>query len=426
MSKSKWSVAVLSLVVGIVAGLAAGYWRWDYSRTIDTGLHLPTPRSTAVPEGFAMPGLRGRVRDILLEPDTFVRIEALARLFAQLGPESLEDVRDAYDSVLLDLGDTELVLFGEWWARFDPRTALLWTNQNWTTRNSIPVHRGIMREWGRNDPIDALASTVSAPNDVVARRWVDSILRGWDESVIDGALSYATSMAMGPGRQWALYVVTRRRVLRDGPESVIAWAEDLPDRDATFKLNVFRRVASAVAEVDVPLAVAFAERHLDGPYAAGLPERVGMKWVLQDPEAAMTWLSTLPAGRGRDVGVMETYRSWLLYDRRSAQAWVPTVENDGWLDPAVSLYARSISLQDPVAALEWASGIGDPALHDRTVGTIARKWYWRDPDAADAWLEGSGLDETLLRKIRVRRPGGPVLDDEPGIEAAMGSEPGAA
>lgn len=395
--------SVLIFVVAAFIGLGIGHQLWGPGRSAAPKPNLPSPRSKAVPEDFAPVGLTGEIREILLEPDTFARTEALARRLSELGPESMEQVRDAYDGVLLDQGDTELVLFGEWWGGFDPNAALKWTDHHWNTRESVPVLRGVMRAWGRSDPVGAIGiAAVVAPNDIQRRLWIDYVLRGWDESVVDGALSYAESLAPGPERQWALTVVTRRRVMRDGPELVIAWAEALPDEpDPALKLNAFRRVAGSVAEVDVDLAVAFVERHMDGPYAKGLVERVGARWVNRDPEAAMRWLSSLPAGAARDDGVMETYRAWLARDRAAAQAWVPATPHDVWLDPAVALYARSISLQDPHRALDWAGGIADIDLRHGTVGGIARKWLMREPGSAEAWLAQSGLPEDLIRKIRI-------------------------
>ncbi len=395
MSKA---ILTTSIFISIIIGLGVGY-RIGTER--DTGPRLPPSRSkTTVPDDFAPPGVAGEVRDVLLEPDLLERTEALSRLLGRLGPESLEQIREAYDSVLLDLGDTELVLFGAWWARFDPRGAMVWTHQNWSTRNSIPVVRAVMRAWGASDPIAAMRSTLSAPNNLLRRRWTDSALRGWDESVHDGALEWVKTLGPGPERQWSLYVVTRRRVLRDGPEAAIAWAEALPDDDELLKLNAFRRVASAVAEDYPQLAVAFAERHLEGPYAKGLPRRVGMHWVTRQPEAAMRWLSSLPAGENRDDGVLESYRKWIMVDKPAAAAWLVGMEHDGWLDPAVSVYARHLGEDDPLAGLRWASGIQDPVLRNPTLGVIARGWLMSDEASANAWLDQSGLSEQFVEKIR--------------------------
>jgi len=402
---------LLGTAVGVILDRTPLY---SYLPSSDPELILPAPRSKAVPEGQVYPGLTGDVRDLLLEPDYLERTEGLAALLRGQGPEALDAVLSAYDSVVLDLNDTELVILGHWWGGFDPRAALAWSLKHWSLRTTKPVTDGVMREWGRIDPVEAIhAAETMSPGDVVARRWKMAVLQGWDASTIDGALSYALSMAAGPDRQWALTTVTRRRVMRDGPDVAIAWAEWLPDNDPAFKLNVFRRVAGAVADVDTDKAIAFAEKHLDGPYGRGLPMRVGMSAVLVDASLTWRWLESLPAGRDRDEGVRETYRLWLNRQRAAAKAWIPTAENDGWLDPAIPLYARSISLEAPREALTWASRINDQAKREGAMAAVARIWLRNDPVAADAWLETSDLPDELVRKIRVYRP-----SEEPEIPLA--------
>jgi hypothetical protein len=398
MSKLTLPIYVL---LGFTAGLGLGYW---LAVPEATGPKLPPSRSVStLTDDFAAPGLTGEVRRVLLMPDLFERTGALAELLGRLGPESLEPVREAYDSVFLDLGETELVLFGEWWARFDPRSALAWTNFSWSTRGSLPVLKAIMRAWGRSDPMAAIAAATVAPNARMRRIWTDSALRGWDESVHDGALEYAESLGHGEARQWALYIVTRRKLLRDGPEAAIAWAEALPDDDETFKLNAFRRLAGGLAEIDPQLAVAFAERHLDGPYAKGLPRRIGIRWVVQDPEAAMHWLASLPPGPNRDDGVQETFGRWLGLSRSGAEEWYASVEREPWLDPAVSIYAKRLGREgeEPLEALRMAEQIEDPELRNPTLGVIARGWLVRDEAAANAWLEQSDLPPEYIARIRV-------------------------
>jgi len=376
---------VLFLTLG--AGLGAGYWA-GLAQERPKELRLPPSRSLpTVPDDFVMPGLAGEVREVLLIPDLLERTAALATLLGQLEPESLEDLKEAYDTVFLDLDATELVLFGEWWASFDPRSAIAWTSYHWNTRRSIPVHQGIMREWGRSDPLSAILATQSAPNPAVRRRWVESILRGWEESVHEGALSYVESLGHGEDRQWGLSVVARLKVLRDGPEATIAWAESLPDDERAFKLNAFRRAAGAAAAVDPLAAAAFAERHLNGPYSKGMPRRVGMPWTDHDPEAAMRWLSTLPDTPNRTDGVLETYRRWLRHSRAAARLWINTVELEPWVDGALSVHAKSLGKEDPLEAIRVASQITDPELRQGTLGVVAREWVIRDEEAGKAWLE---------------------------------------
>ncbi len=396
---------VLLLFLALGTGLGAGYWA-GFAQERPTLPPSPPSRSLAtVPDDFVMPGLAGEVREILLRPDLLDRTAALATLLGQLGPESLEELKEAYDSVFLDLDATELVLFGEWWASFDPQSAILWTSHHWNTRKSVPVHQGIMREWGRSDPQSALKATYSARNSAVRRRWIKSILRGWEESVHGGALSYVESLSHGEDRQWGLRVMARLMVIRDGPEATLAWAESLPDDDTAFKLNAFRRAAGAAAGVDPLVAAAFAERHLNGPYSKGIPRRVGMSWSDHDPEGAMRWLSTLPGNENRTDGVLETYRRWLRHDRAAARRWIDAVELEPWVDGALSIHAKSLGAEDPLEAVRVAGEITDPSLRQDTLGVVAREWVIRDEEAGRAWLDQSGLPEDFIVKILAISPG---------------------
>jgi hypothetical protein len=230
---------------------------------------------------------------------------------------------------------------------------------------------------------------------------VDNILRGWDESVHDGALEYVERLGHGEDRQWGLYIVTRRKVLRDGPEAALAWAESLPDDDPTFKLNAFRRVAAAAAAVDPAQAAAFAERHLDGPYAKGIPRRVGMRWLEHDPEAALLWLSSLPESQNRIDGVIETFRTWRRLDKAASANWIQGREPEPWLDGALSVYAKGLVKTDPHEALRLAGQIHDTNLRNATVAVAAREWLVRDEAAGNAWLDQSSLSPEWIAKIRI-------------------------
>ena len=396
---TKFSTFVLILIASITS-LGTGYWVGS-SRDKTEKLRVPPTRSlTTLPDDFFLPGLAGEVRDVLLKKDLFERIAELATLFDRLGPESLEEVKAAYDSVFLDLGDTELVLFGAWWAGFDPNSAMAWTSYHWTTRRSVPVLQGVMREWGGTDPVSALTAVLGAPSPSEGRRWADNILRGWDESVHDGALEYVERLGRGEDRQWGLYVVTRRKVLRDGPEAALAWAESLPDDDPVLKLNAFRRVAAAAAAVDPAQAAAFAERHLDGPYAKGILRRVGMRWLEHDPEAALLWLSSLPESPNRIDGVIETFRTWRRLDKAASANWIQGREPEPWLDGALSIYAKGLVKTDPREALRLAGQIHDTDLRNATVAVAAREWLVRDEVAGNAWLDQSSLSPEWIAKIR--------------------------
>ncbi|MHA7837855.1 MAG: hypothetical protein ACX98W_10385 [bacterium] len=340
------------------------------------------------PDAPALWGDAGEIEEILLEPDALVRAERLGRRLGSLAPSALEDVLSAYDAVFLDVGDFELELLAEWWARFDPEAAYAWTKEEWRASHPL-VGQAVLRAWARVDPEAALRAAEQEALFSVRRPAVGAVLQGWQEGGHPGSFEYVESLPPGHDRQRYLSYVARRKVLRDGVESTLEWAESQPDEPRELKLNLFRRVASAVGEVDPERAAAWVESQLGGPFGDQLPQRLGVRWVAREPEAAMQWFSTLPKSHDREMGLQETYRRWLRLDKPAAQEWMAGQERAEWLDPARALYAMSRfrdDLDQPVAAIEEALSIEDQALRWPTLGRIWRVWYFRAPEEAEAWF----------------------------------------
>jgi hypothetical protein len=392
---SRFQLAAIAALGGALA-FGVGYW----AGLSHPASRQPPSRSKTQQADLVLLGVAAEVREVLLNPDVLERTADLARLFQELGPESIDEARGAYDSVFMDLGEVDLVLLAEWWARHDPEAAFEWTLREWQAAHPAVVGM-VLRAWGRSDPAAALLRAQQFPMAILRRRYTDAVISGWEESGQPGVLDYVESLGSGHDRQRALYTVARRKVLRDGVEAAFRWAEGLPAGEDEFKLNVFRRVASSAAEVDPEAAAAWAERHADGEHGLGLPQRVGSRWAKRDPEAAMRWLATLPEGWNRNDGVLETYRTWLRLDGDPAMAWLREAELEPWLDPAVSLFAKKLSREDREQALEWAGRISDEELRWGTIGLIARAWLLADEEAAKAWIDQAELPELYRQKIFV-------------------------
>jgi hypothetical protein len=204
-------------------------------------------------------------------------------------------------------------------------------------------------------------------------------------------------MAMAP--------LARRRVLRDGPERAFAWAESLPEdppEDALrFKLQLFRRVASAAASVDVEATAAWAARHAQGPNGDGLLARVGSVWAEQpgQGERALRWLAEQPPGRQRDDGVRDTYQAWAARDPAAAAAWLEAEPHAEWLEAAISQHAIRITREQPDEALDWARRIRTEPLRTQAFVAVGNVWLQREPDAARAWLDGAEPTPEIRQQI---------------------------
>ena len=360
------------------------------------GCDAPPPSEGAGPPSPA--DAAAAVREILAGDDLLERSARLGALLSALEPEELETVREAFESVRLGRGEVDLVLFATWWARFDPESAYEWSRANWKAEHPR-VQVEVFRAWGRSDPEAALRRASRHPVPDVRGAFVGAALDGWAASGRPGFVGYVEGLPRGKEQQRAIGVLAERRVLDLGPEGAFRWAEGLPSANDDFKLHVYRRVASAVAEIDPARAAAWAEGRLDGPLGRGLPRRVATRWVRRDPEAALRWLGTLPAGDNRDDGLEEAYRDWLVQDREAARQWMRRAEHEPWLEPALSIFALSISTEDPAEAMEFAGRIQDEARRHYTTIVIARHWLKSDREAAEAWIASSELPEEVRKRI---------------------------
>jgi len=355
-------------------------------------------QSADVPAGDA-----GLVVEALRESDPLVRTERLARAFQTLPSEALPGVRRAYSGAFFDLGDTELVLLAEWWARFDAPAALEWSYADWTA-NATQVQQAILRAWARHDPEAALRVAENQRADNVRALWMDAVLSGWEESGQAGVFEFVRTMGPGPDRQRALAALARRKVLREGVAAAFDWGESLPEDDDGFKLDLLRRVGSSGAEVDPELTAQRAGRLADGPHADGLLRHVGTRWAKRDGEAALRWLASLPPGYARDDGVSETFRTWVRWARPDALRFMEgPARSDPALDPATALYVQVLAADDPHAAIGVAQEIRDEDLRWATVGRVWRAWWIDDELAASQWFEthASEMPEFYRERIRV-------------------------
>jgi hypothetical protein len=369
------------------------------SRALFSSPAAPPSRSVTTSESAQFEGVAAQMREILLRPDLMERVAGVAGILPRLGPESLDAVLAAYDSVSIDAGDVELILLADWWASFDPEAAETWSLTSW--RAAHPgVRTAVFRAWGRSQPETAVLRAALTQGERIP--YLRAAVTGWDESGRPGLFELLRDMGATADRQMLADAMVRRRVLREGPEATFAWAEALPEDEDSLKLHVFQRVASTVADFDPERAAGWASKHAGQPYAWDLPRRVGRRWAKRDPKAAMAWLASLPPSRGRDVGVREAYLVWLQQDRAGALAFVSGSEIEPWLDPAVSLYAKALINEGPARAREaadWAARISEPNLRDTTTILVGRAWLLADAEAAEKWAAEAELSDLVRQKM---------------------------
>ncbi len=359
---------------------------------LGSGIAFLTLRSDRVPSDAQ---IGPRVEEILRGKDALVRVKELSALLSRLDATAAKSLGEAFAAARADGGDPEVVVLALWWARFDPLAALAWTTSDGRARTGTAI-AAIFRTWAHSDPVKSLGTARGLAYHLHNEVAVDAAVEGWDESGKPGLLEF---LAQFPDRdlQRLCEGLARRRVVAMGPAEALRWVESLGARPRLQQV-IGERVASSAAELaeGAPLAAAWATpRVRSDDRLSNFPRRIGTRWVVHDPKAAMAWLATLPAGADRFDGVAESYRDWLSYDREAAFAWTEATEPAPWNEPALALYARAISDERPKEAIELAQRISNPALSEATMIVIGQRWFQKDRAAALAWLAQPGVPERV-------------------------------
>jgi hypothetical protein len=392
---TKYQSLILAITSAVVA-FGLGWWSGRAEPSVPSELY----RSTTAALGVEFTGVAAELRKALLQRDLLERTARTAIVLQKLGPESAEQVLEVFETIWMDIGQTELVLLADWWARSDPKAAMEWAESDLrTATTTIPF--AVLRSWARLDPLGAIdrASKGRRSDPKERRAYMAAAIEGWEDSDQPGVVNYIRGLGAGLDRQQSIRGFTRRKLLREGIDNAFHWADALDDDDQLFKLNVIRRVATDAARIDPAAASIWAKKYEGTYYMRSLPQRIAIHWARQDPLATMAWLESLEPGKNRDEGVREGFRNWARRDYDAAIEWLTRDEHQAWMDEALALYARREQLRDPEKGLELASKIVNDDFRASTEMIIARTWADRDEEAARQWVE-EGADLTEKQKQR--------------------------
>ena len=357
--------------------------------------------------------VRRTLAEVIRDPDPYSRARRLGALLPTLVPETVPAVKRILDDRMLDLRASEIELLLRFWATHEPAEASHWAKvRSRLGYREVAVYAALST-WAVSDPRVAAGATWPwAVESTSLERIVPiALVRGWYEAGggDSGELTqYIGNLPIGILRQRAIAAYVRVVIEYDGAETVMRWAESLPDDDETFKLSVFRRVVDALSLLDLDAGLRWCDAHCNGPYGNNMRSLIARNWVLQDGPAALAWLSGGPEGHDKDLAVRLTFGLWADRDRAAAFRWMEEQtagEPAPWLQPTYPVYARLLSGEDPAAAIGWAGRIENDATRENMLVRVARVWRHLDEAAAEEWLLQSPLSEEAREKVRSPAPG---------------------
>lgn len=365
------------------------------------------------------------------------------------------------------------VLLGRWAAK-DPSAALAYADANlgFPFGRDMDLRASILGAWARRDPRGALqwfdALSASSPHDRgLALQAIFEGLTGTDpdlafarleeldnESCSSAYLGVASSITNSTAARRLADRVTgwpegRRRNFRAAlgsvwakidPEAAAPLFQGLAAKDLSFALQCYGVLdergqtfaAKGLAEftTDDDSRRQLLEQ-VAAPPLAMIRSAVARPWLMDDTEAALQWMRTLPPAEAR--GLLDNAGSWLMgiqpeqgialrmevgmsensmryaivdwayQNLETAGAWLGRQPPDPLFESAHREYAITLGRVDPSAGMKWADHIQSAEERERAKHKIYNIWRTKDRAAADAALEQSGLPEEKIREIRDKK-----------------------
>lgn len=387
------SATLPAIVLGLIAGLAAGWW-------------TAGARSAAK----APAALGDRMATALRTVDPVEQRRALLETLEAMGPDTADVLFEGFqrESPFADRCTTELVAAS--WSAFDSEAALdaAMTLDPPLLRShataAIAYELGLA---GRLDEGQALLGRIELRRvrSPTAAALTEGVVRSGDVEKAMVLLEEKNPSA----RNRAIESFVRSFLLAGDVDGLIAWVEAIPeDAPRSLKRSAFGLACRWLSSVDPLRAAAWYDAQPAGaPHVGAAHLSVAEEWIERDPAAALAWVEKRSPPEDREADMRRMMKRFTRSDPAAAFEWMERQEPLGWAEAGIPVLVRAIEQDRPADALAWAQRIADASERDRTVERIAKGWLTRDPDAARAWIARSSLPKNVLDALEAKGSAAP-------------------
>ncbi|MEO6245722.1 MAG: hypothetical protein ABIQ12_09820 [Opitutaceae bacterium] len=343
-------------------------------------LGRPARRPPAEPEPLAAALARaepreraiafGRELERLLARDPQAAAAALRR--APRGPEFTQGLYAVLDAL----------------APRDPAASLALAAELAQNREELAGYSVLFDRFAREDPRAAAERLALAPAGAARENAVRAIASVWSRAEPDAALAWAERLPDAALRSAAVETILADLAERD-PRSAIELARRSL-RPPALERTLFRALENLTATepgAAAPLVTLLPPGELQTMAAAGVARALAEG----DVPAALAWVQTLPVDLTRRTALHGVLTSWVRRDPAAAARHVLDLPPGPELELAAGHLAPFLAT-NPAAAIRWADALPDPAARAAAQAQIASNWAQREPIKAVHWAASLPAD----------------------------------
>jgi len=358
----------------------------------------PAASDSSAPVASVDPALvdANSLGEVLLISDPLERIERVAAILRNSAPDQLQIIKRALDRAPLDRGDLEYVLFAQWWARFNPQKAFLYSSFELRPEHGR-VAAAVVRTWTAADPTTAIESGLFfnrfANTKSYSTELLDAIVVGWFESGKPGLEGFLGNLTDTSDVTRGMRTYARMRVLRDGAQETLEWTREPSGFPAAHHRLLLAGALTIIAHQDPQMAIEWLPTaEADGIDIRTFRMRIAGSWAHHDPPQALEWISTIEDEDERDKASRRVGMSWLNSDREAFAKWLGEQGRADWLDYLHLISTRTDVYQagfrpDWNHVMQRADNLIDAEQRrSQRIWTLQR-WLHVEPENAEAWID---------------------------------------
>jgi hypothetical protein len=247
-------------------------------------------------------------------------------------------------------GSGASVIAGEW-AKQDPTAAMAWAN-SLTGNDKNSAMSGVIGTVASSDPAKAWSMVAQMDAESQSRAYRD-IAEKW--AAKDFAEAERQIASLPADQQAAAMSAALEGLAKKDPQQAVLKLASIPAGES--RDDATRTAVDYWSRTNAKEAAAWVAASADESAQAGAMRELMPNYVAQDPQGALAFANSLPAGEARDSAL-----SSYLFSNREMPA------------------AQRVQL---------AQGIGDETSRSRTMTAAAAAWQREDPKAANEFIQSS-------------------------------------
>ncbi|MGA2052793.1 MAG: hypothetical protein ABSH19_05720 [Opitutales bacterium] len=299
------------------------------------------------------------------------------------------------------------------WASEDPQAAL-------AAAMNLPANRGrdaavqsVAKGWASADPEAVLAWAGTLPNGAAHTDAMDTAIAALAQQDPLAAVSYVANITSVADRNFMMVEVAGDWA-QDDPVAASQWV--LQNATGATLNRAMTDMMDSLSKVDPQLAADDLGKLSNIQRPGGINRmmsitQISQNWAEQDPQADLTWLSSLPQANNNMVSTMMfkqaaegAVTTWAGNDPDAATAYVESLGvNNPQFTTLMGMVASVRATADPASAAQWVESLPDDGTRAAAIGSVVAQLSSVDPQQAFQLAmqmpEGTGQDSAVSKVI---------------------------